>query len=43
MQPDLPRPVQLTAPQWYVVSEAVITNPCRKTISFDPKSLMRMV
>ena len=37
MQPDLPRPVQLTAPQWYVVSEAVITNPCRKTISFDPK------
>ena len=37
MQPDLPRPVQLTAPKWYVVSEAVITNPCRPSISFDPK------
>ena len=37
MQPDLPRPVQLTAPQWWVVSTAKITNPCRKTISFDPK------
>ena len=37
MQPDLPRPVNLTAPQWFVVSEAVITNPCRATISFDPK------
>ena len=37
MQPDLPRPVQLTAPQWYVVSEARITNPCKKSISFEPK------
>ncbi len=37
MQPDLPRPVNLTAPQWWVVSTAKITNPCRKTISFDPK------
>ena len=37
MQPDLPRPVVLTAPNWYVVSEAVITNPCKATISFDPK------
>ena len=37
MQPDLPRPVNLTAPQWFVVSEAVITNPCRPSISFDPK------
>ena len=36
MQPDLPRPVQLTAPKWFVVSEAKIVNPCRKTISFDP-------
>ena len=30
MQPDLPRAVQLTAPKWYVVSEAKITNPCVK-------------
>ena len=30
MQPDLPRPVNLIAPKWYVVSEARITNPCRK-------------
>ena len=37
MQPDLPRPVNLTAPQLFVVSEAVITNPCRPSISFDPK------
>lgn len=37
MQPDLPRPVQLTAPKWFVVSEAKIVNPCRATISFDPK------
>mgnify|MGYP001203146869 FL=1 len=32
MQPDLPRPVNLTAPQWYVVSEATIANPCNKVI-----------
>ena len=37
MQPDLPRPVQLTAPKWYVVSEAKIVNPCVKSISFEPK------
>ena len=37
MQPSLPRPVELTAPQWYVVSEAVITNPCRRTIPYEPK------
>ena len=37
MQPDLPRPVELTAPQWWVVSEAVITNPCKKSIPFEPK------
>ena len=30
MQPALPRPVELTAPQWYVVSEARIANPCKK-------------
>ena len=37
MQPALPRPVELTAPTWYVVSEAKITNPCKKSLSFDPK------
>ena len=36
MQPDLPRPVNLTAPKWFVLSEAKIVNPCRRTISFDP-------
>ena len=30
MQPDLPRPIDLTAPKWYVVSEAKIANPCKK-------------
>ena len=37
MQPDLPRPIDLTAPKWYVVSEAKIVNPCRKTIPYEPK------
>ena len=37
MQPDLPRPVELTAPKWFVVSEAVIANPCKATLSFEPK------
>ena len=37
MQPGLPRPVELTAPTWYVVSEARIVNPCVKSISFEPK------
>ena len=37
MQPDLPRPVELTAPKWFVVSEAKIVNPCRATIPFEPK------
>ena len=37
MQPDLPRPVNLTAPKWYVVSEARIVNPCVKSLSFEPK------
>ena len=35
MQPDLPRPVELTAPQWYVVSEARIVNPCIKRVQDD--------
>ena len=38
MQPDLPRPVVLTAPEWYVVSEAVITNPCKKIDDKRPKA-----
>ena len=37
MQPDLPRPVQLTAPEWYVVSEAVIANPCAKIVNEEGK------
>ena len=37
MQPTLPRPLDLEAPQWFVVSEAKIVNPCRKSISFEPK------
>jgi len=37
MQPDLPRPVELTAPKWFVVSEARIVNPCKKSLSFEPK------
>ena len=38
MQPDLPRPVQLTAPKWYVVSEARIANPCKKVDDKRPKT-----
>ena len=38
MQPDLPRPVQLTAPKWYVVSEAKIVNPCKKVDGKRPKA-----
>ena len=38
MQPDLPRTVELTAPQWYVVSEARITNPCKKIEDKRPNS-----
>ena len=37
LQPDLPRPVNLIAPKWYVVSEARNTNPCKKSLSFEPK------
>ena len=37
IQPTLPRPIDLVNPKWYVVSEAVITNPCKKTLSFEPK------
>ena len=38
MQPDLPRPVELTAPTWYVVSEAKIANPCKKVDDKRPKA-----
>ena len=38
IQPDLPRPVELTAPKWYVVSEARITNPCKKIEDKRPKT-----
>jgi len=37
IQPTLPRPLDLTPPKFYVVSEAVIVNPCKKSISFEPK------
>jgi len=29
IQPTLPRPIDLANPKWYVVSEAIITNPCK--------------
>ena len=35
IQPDLPRPVQLTAPKWYVISVAIITIPCKKVVQED--------
>ena len=35
LQPDLPRPVQLTAPKWWVISEARITNLCKKVVQED--------
>ena len=38
MQLDLPRPVELQAPNWYVVSEARIANPCKKVDDKRPKS-----
>ena len=39
MQPDLPRPLQLTAPEWWVVSDAVIANPCRKVVNEEGKEI----
>ena len=32
IQPTLPRPLELDVPKWYVVSEAIITNPCKKVL-----------
>ena len=37
IHPEMPRGVSLGVPRLYVVSEAVITNPCVATISFEPK------
>lgn len=37
IQPALPRKINLQQPKFYVVSEAVITNPCKKSLSFEPK------
>lgn len=35
IQPDLPRPINLTEPQWYVVSEARIINRCNQITNED--------
>lgn len=37
IQPTLPRPLELDVPKWYVVSEAIITNPCKKVEDKRPK------
>ena len=37
IQPTLPRDISLQTPKWYVVSEARIANPCKKSISFEPQ------
>lgn len=37
IQPTLPREISLQTPKWYVVSEARIANPCKKSISFEPQ------
>ena len=35
MQPALPRPVELTAPTWFVVSESKIANNCAKQMKLN--------
>lgn len=35
IQPTLPRPINLEEPKWYVVSEAVIANPCKQIPRLD--------
>ena len=35
IQPTLPREISLENPKWYVVSEAVIVNPCIKRLQDD--------
>jgi len=37
MQPALPRPIEMTSPKWYVVSEARITNRCAQIPRLDDK------
>jgi hypothetical protein len=37
IQPELPRPINLTEVKMSVVSEAVITNPCKRSIPFEPQ------
>ena len=32
IQPTMPRNIELNEPHWYVVSEAVISNPCIKDV-----------
>ena len=36
IQPALPREISLQQPTFYVVSEAVIANPCKRSLSFEP-------
>lgn len=36
IQPTLPREISLQQPTFYVVSEAVIANPCKRSLSFEP-------
>jgi len=38
IQPTLPRPLDLTAPKWFVVSEARIANNCKKVEDKRPKA-----
>jgi hypothetical protein len=38
IQPGMPRPIDLQDPKWYVVSEAVIANPCRKVDDKRPRT-----
>jgi len=35
IQPTMPRPIQLQSPTWYVVSEAVVPNPCKTIPKLD--------
>ena len=35
IQPAMPRPIQLQTPQWYVVSEAIVPNPCKAIPKLD--------
>jgi len=36
-QPTLPRPINLKEPKWYVVSDRVIPNPCRRPAENEPR------